>query len=550
MLTGRSSWLAPAVLGCLALAVRLPNLDHVAELDELYHFFAAQSWLAEGQLRVADGVYDRTALFTIFLAQWLGLFGENLIVARLPSLIAGTALVVLVFLWTRAVAGKLAALFAAVLLALDPEHLQLSQLIRFYTLQCLFFWLGAIGTYRLVTSPSPGPGRSLLLAVGTVVCFGAALYLQVTTLIGLLGVAVWLALAWGLPRLARYPPRTRWGIAAALAIVGGAAIAVLVETGLTAELLARYRSTPLFGADDRDAFWFYHAFLTIYYPTLWPLVALAVVIGIAYRPHPTALCACVVAVAFVVHSFAAPKGMRYLSYALPFLFVLWGIVLAEVWPRVWRFLEDVGMRAMTWLGLGQLGRPGVYAMLATVLVFTIAANGAWVRTAAEMFGFVIPPMKRQPDWAAARDPLASLLADAAIVLTTNELSALYYLGRYDVLVSKSRLSEIRDGAEFSLDPRTGRPVIATPESLALIMDCYPDGLIVADYGRWGNPAQLDDTVADLVEARAEEVEVQAAGMLAYVWRQPDDARRAETCVSLPAHVADHAAAALERSRAP
>jgi hypothetical protein len=46
------------------------------------------------------------------------------------------------------------------------------------------------------------------------------------------------------------------------------------------------------------------------------------------------------------------------------------------------------------------------------------------------------------------------------------------------------------------------------------------------------------------------VEVQAAGMLAYVWRQPDDARRAETCVSLPAHVADHAAAALERSRAP
>src|SRR5687768_5411283 len=102
MLIGRSSWLAPALLGCLALAVRLPNLDHAAELDELYHFFAAQSWLAEGQLRVAEGVYARTALFTIFLAQWLGIFGENLVVARLPSLIAGTALVVLVFLWTRA----------------------------------------------------------------------------------------------------------------------------------------------------------------------------------------------------------------------------------------------------------------------------------------------------------------------------------------------------------------------------------------------------------------------------------------------------------------
>jgi hypothetical protein len=548
MLAGRSSWLAPAVLGCIALAVRLPNLDHMAELDELYHFFAAQSWLAEGQLRVADGFYRRTALFTIVLAQWLGLFGENLVAARLPSLIAGTALVVLVFLWTRAVAGRLAAMFAGLLLALDPENVQLSQLIRFYTLHCLFFWLGAIGTYRLVTSPSPAPGRSLLLALGTVVCFGAALYLQVTTLIGLLGIAVWLALALGLPWIARYPPRPRWGIAAGLAIVGGAAIAVLVATGLAAELFVRYRSVPLFGAEDRDAFWYYHAFLTIYYPTLWPLVALAVVIGLAYRPRPTAFCACVVAVAFVLHSFAAPKGMRYLSYASPFLFVLWSIAFAEVWPRVWRFLEDVGMRALTWLGLGQLGRPGVYAMLAPVLVLAVLANGAWVRTAATIFDFVIPPMKRQPDWAAARDTLAPWLDDAAIVLTTNELPTLYYLGRYDILISKSRLSEIPERREFGIDPRTGRPVIATPKSLALIMDCYPDGLIVADTGRWGNPAQLDDAVADLVEARAEEVEIPAAGMLAYIWRQPDDARRAEACAGLPARLTDHAAA-LERSHA-
>ena len=309
-------WLAPAVLGCLALAVRLPHLDHVAHFDELYHFFAAQSWLAEGQLRVADGVYTRTPLFTIFLAQWLGLFGENLVVARLPSLIAGTALVVLVFLWTRAVAGNLAAVVAALLLALDPEHLQISQWGRFYTLHCLLFWLGAIGTYRLVTSPPPAPGRAALLAAGILVCFGAALYLQITTLIGLLGVAVWSALALGLPWLARCSPRARWGIAAGVALLGGAAIWVFVETGLVAELLARYRSTPLFQAENRDAFWYYHAFLTIYYPTLWPLVALAVVIGLAYRPHPTAFCACVVAVAFVVHSFAAPKAMRYLDLRL------------------------------------------------------------------------------------------------------------------------------------------------------------------------------------------------------------------------------------------
>jgi hypothetical protein len=145
--------------------------------------------------------------------------------------------------------------------------------------------------------------------------------------------------------------------------------------------------------------------------------------------------------------------------------------------------------------------------------------------------------------------MASRLADAAIVLTTDELSAFYYLGRYDVLISKSRLSELPNHSEFSLDPRTGRPVIATPESLALIMDCYPDGLIVADTGRWGNPAQLDDAVANLVEGRAEEVEIPAAGMLAYVWRQPNDARRVDACASLPARLADHATT-VGRSHAP
>jgi hypothetical protein len=541
--------LAPALLGCLALAVRLPHFDHIAHFDELYHFFAAQSWLTEGQLRVADGIYNRTPLFTIFLAQWLGLFGENLVVARLPSLIAGVALVVLVFLWTRAVAGDLAAVLAALLLALDPEHLQISQWGRFYTLQCLTFWLGAVGTYRLVTSPPRALGRSMLLACGILVCFGAALYLQPTTLIGLLGVAIWALVALGLPLAAKLSPRARGGIAAGVALLGAVAIWALIETGLAAELLARYRSTPLHQHEDRGAFWYYHAFLLVYYPTLWPLVPLAVVIGLAYRPRPTAFCASLVAIAFLLLSFAGPKAMRYFTFVQPFLFVLCGIALAEVWPRLRRFLEDVGTRALHWLGLGRLGRLGAYAALAVALVFTIAANGAWLRSAANMFDFVVPPMKRQADWAVAKGDLAPWLADASIVLTTNELSALYYLGRYDVLISRSRLSELRDGDEFTIDPRTGRPVITAPESLALIMDCYPDGLIVADAARWDNRAQVSEAVIQLIRARAEAVELSAAAMHAFVWRQPDDDGRAEACARLPAGLDDPTMAALERAHA-
>ena len=119
------------------------------------------------------------------------------------------------------------------------------------------------------------------------------------------------------------------------------------------------------------------AFSIIYYPSLWPLLALAVVIGLAYRPRPTAFCASVVAVAFLVHSFAGPKAMRYFAYAQPFLFVIWGIALAEVWPRLRGFLEDVGLRALAWLRLGRLGRPGALAVLAAALGFAIRPMARW-----------------------------------------------------------------------------------------------------------------------------------------------------------------------------
>jgi hypothetical protein len=166
-----------------------------------------------------------------------------------------------------------------------------------------------------------------------------------------------------------------------------------------------------------------------------------------------------------------------------------------------------------------------------------------------MFGFVIPPMQTPPNWAAAKDALAPWLADAAIVVTTDELSALYYLGRHDVLISKSRLSEYGDGSEFSIDPRTGRPVIGRPESLALIMDCYPKGLIVSDDSRWRNPATIDDAVIHLIQARAKEVDLPAAAMRAYFWQKPDDARP-EACGRLPARMSADATAGLERSDAP
>ena len=114
------------------------------------------------------------------------------------------------------------------------------------------------------------------------------------------------------------------------------------------------------------------------------------------------------------------------------------------------------------------------------------------------FGISLQADETSNDWAPVKEALAPWLEQAAVVLTPNDLYALYYLEGYDVAVNPNLLSEMPDDAEFSLDPRTGRPVIATAASLRLLIDCYPEGLYVADEKTyplpWAGSEELNETI--------------------------------------------------------
>ena len=162
-------WLSVGALFAASVLIRLVGLDHLPRNDELYTSLAASGWLADGVPRIADGVYERAQLYTILIANFFAAFGNSLVVARLPSLIAGSLLVVAVFAWTRAVAGGLPAWITALFLCLSPLSIQLSQYARFYTLQPLMFWLGAIGIYVLVENRRRWQ-ISLPIAAGAGIC--------------------------------------------------------------------------------------------------------------------------------------------------------------------------------------------------------------------------------------------------------------------------------------------------------------------------------------------------------------------------------------------
>jgi 4-amino-4-deoxy-L-arabinose transferase-like glycosyltransferase len=521
----RFPWLAPTLVGLLALAVRLPQLDQPAHIDELYHLLAARGWLAEGELRIAEGIYDRAPLFTLLLAGAFALLGESLVVARLPSLLAGTALVVVVFLWVRREAGALAAWVAALLLALWSEGIAISQFARFYAVHGLLVFLAAIAVYSVVHRQTDWR-RRLATALAAGLALLVALHLQLTTLILLVGLTMWLVLALGLPWLLHEAraPAWRWGAGLAVALGGALALLLLptlLETGTGSAMWRAMFDTALWGERNASRLWFYHGLLSLSHPLLWSLAGVIALLALAYRPRPALFCLVLFATAFLLHSISAHKHIRYVYYALPFLFMLAGIAAQAVLPRLWAALRAValettaaaGRRPHPWLATGLVG---------LALAFALAAQPDLVRAAAGLAGVYLPPDRPRPDWAAVQPALAPWVAEADVVLTTNEPLALYYLGRYDVTVSKTRLSELGDDPDdFTRDFRTGRPVVGSPEAVASIIDCHATGVVIVEEAGWRSPNQIDNTIADLIVRRAEEIPLSPRHrMRAYAWEHP------------------------------
>jgi 4-amino-4-deoxy-L-arabinose transferase-like glycosyltransferase len=510
-------WVSVAILLGGSIFIRLIDLDHLPFNDELYTVLAARGWLTDGVPRIADGIYDRAELYTIIVAQFFRTFGEGLVVARLPSLLAGSALAVAVFLWTRSVAGNLAAWIAGLFVCLSPLEVQLSQYARFYTLFGLVFWLGAIGLYALVEQDL-SRRSALALALGSLACLALAFHLQPLTVVGVLALGVWLALVVALPWLwaQREHPRRLWtpvGLAVALLLVGSV---VMVESGIAAGLWRKFGSAPLH-ALPRDVPWFYQLELIARWPTLWPIFPFVALFALTIRPRPALFCCLVFIPAFALLSLAAMKHFIYIGFALPFLFVIWAIALAPAVRPIGRWLVATTDRAISQIAPALPRRATRWALIAASALFLIISNGAPARTLLKPFGIALSAGETSIDWEPSAAALHPWLEQPDILLTPNDVQALYYLGDYDVAVNPSRLSEY-PGGDFSLDPRTGRPVIGTAASLRLIMSCYRTGLLVADATTYPPPWIGSEDLAQVIAQEMDPIDLRDyPGLYAFHW---------------------------------
>jgi hypothetical protein len=535
------AWIGAALLFLLSVWVRVINLDRLPVTDELYTLLAAQGWLHYGAPRIGDGMYDRAQAYTLLLAGWLAAFGDNMVSARVFSLLFGSCLVVAVFLWTRRVAGQLAAWIAGVFLALAPLSVDVSQFARFYTLHALVFWLSVTGAYALVTRSHP-PGKRTLVALSTVVGFLFALDLQILTMLGLAGLALWLVLAVGIPWLRAQDTRRRHAV---LAAAGGLVVLAGVAFLLSAEvqaLLKSYRWAPLWNRAHQNEFWYYHIYFVQRWPTLWSLTPLALLLALVHRPRPAVLCMCVFVVSFVLLSFGGMKDPRYMFFALPFLFELWGIALAKAFDVLCPWLVGATDRVLRRLAPHLAGRAVRTGLIVAGVAFLVASNGGAIkgllslggtRLIAAEGGVGVDTDTGRADWAAVKAPLTPLLDTASIILTARDVQFLHYLGDYDIALNSNRLTEV-PGGEFHLDSRTGRVVIGTASAVGRIIDCFPSGLIVTDVASWRSAAGIKDEAANLIEAETVEIALPPeAHILAFRWEHPVPNPPTAACATLP-----------------
>lgn len=518
--------LIAAVLGFLALQ---PS----PIFDELYHVLAARSWAEDGSVSIANGSYTRVILFTKMLGAVFSVLDPSLQTAKLLPLAGAVLLTVAMYCWVRATFGRMAAWVAVLLFVLSPGAIYMSQFVRFYSWHALAIWTFVIAFYSAFTGTYSMALRGALMLLGAA-AWAMAYHFQPTTLIATVAFGLWVVVLWGPGHLVRIGalPRGGW-ILCGLGLIVILAFLGLWHFGIFAKAWAVARHTSPWQANVRDDLLYYHIYFLRNYPAFWALLPLAGLLSMRRNFSAGLLCTCLIVVAFVLHSIAGAKNYRYMHYAFPFFFILWGVALAEVLPAIYRLATSAASSFNERISAPRdLRKPLTLAVLALTLVFLLITNSAYLNSAALILRGDSRVHWSVAGWQAAAKRLGPEIDKTDILATSNGLFALYFIGRYDIDISPSQVAESATGEEFGRDGRTGSYAISKPESLAILMDCYPSGLYLSDSAwRWRNPnLGVSDEMADFLDANLEKIELPKDWMLnAYRWERPEDAPTPDSC---------------------
>ena len=484
---------AAALASLLLLLLARNVITHPPKYDELLHVLSARGVVETGQPVIADGHYDRAELFTRMVAASFKWRGESLESARLPALIAALALIVLLASWATSRAGLIAGTSAAVLLAISVTTIGLATFARFYTLHALAVAIMAVGLYEGTARDRALLTRLVLIGVA-VLAAAVAVHLQITTVVAIGATLTGLGVVSIVDRRLRVAAiiRARPLLFSTLLI---ATLAVLALLEWKVHLISYATEAPLWAEDRASRPLFYVQQLAVDLPLFWPLFPLAAVAAISVSARFGVFCIVLALSALVVHSIAAAREMRYVYYTMPFVCALLGCGVA------------VAVKVMTrWLSgaLPQLDKaalPLALGILAVSVSFSQEGQRTLRFIAKSNAAQSITMYATESNWALALPILQPLADTADLVIVSAGVKGLYYFGRYDFELNSSVVMESESGKEFGRDPRTGREVIGTRDSLAAVLARAGTKLVVIDQNRLGRETAVVPAAVTLIEAQ-------------------------------------------------
>jgi len=511
-------WAHLLLIFILAIVLRLLFLGDSPWEDEFLHILAGKSWLRDGSLSLIDGgpEYTRVTLYTYLTAGVMGILGESLAVARLPSVLFGGLWVAAVFFWTWKAVSPLAAWIAGAWFALDANAIIHSQFVRFYTLHGLAFFVAAACIYFAWTRREERT-PSILLGLGGASALGLAGYLQPITAIGAMALGTWVILVAAplLLEATRSATRAR-RVAGFLLLSALGLLAAWVGRDVWSGAWEQFRSAPTWAQAQVQNTRLYFDFFAYRYPTFWSLAPVAVIVALIRKPRAALFAVVLFTIPFTLHSLAAFKAQRYLLYALPFFFIIWAIVLDGFLPWLAQQLRLLSIEA--WKGLRISPTPpsflgkglGWTAMIPIVLFVAYLNQGAYIS-----FRTVFPQDSDRPytqaNWQDAGPTLKALASEADVVLVTSVPKALYYLDGFHVALGRNHVEEGPDTPrEFGRERLTGLPVVSTVESLKEVQRCHSSGLVILDWRHGDNPFIIRPEVSEYMARTMEPLELKVA----------------------------------------
>lgn len=176
------------------------------------------------------------------------------------------------------------------------------------------------------------------------------------------------------------------------------------------------------------------------------------------------------------------------------------------------------------LGLPQRVRgPAILAFTVIAVGFVFSQNDA----SRMAFRMIFPGPGDRPyamaDWEAVLPQLRPHVDSADIIVSSHLLKPMYFFDRGDVHLSWTEAFESGSAngrpVEFAINPKTGRPAISTPESLARVMACFSSGLVLAQRYDLNRPHLLPKGTTEFLVGHTTRVPLpRESRVLAYRWR--------------------------------